>query len=368
MNKVPIYLFPRPQKNATPLRDFLPRLSLYSKSWQELSGTKDKVLVFVCGENRENLDEIHATDSIEVIHFIDLYNNLILFSLRSFFEIKRRKIKPILIAGDPIFGSIAAFTIRFFSRMVFPVQIQIHGDIYNHSAGIKSFLRSNFAKISIRWANSVRLVSKFQKDEVLKFANNNPDKFFVAPIPTEISTLVRTQFSSKIMRIAFIGRIHHERNYKLWARLAWVIASIDKNVEFEIIGDGPEFSDFKALLVDIPSVVIWTGRITNDEVLNHLSNIDVLISTAEKESYGLAIREAVLHGVQVIALRNMGSEAALDDFPNGVVLFSNVSEFGKLWLEVSSLKPNIEATYFARSKQEKLNKESVLRIAESWII
>jgi uncharacterized protein YqeY len=98
-----------------------------------------------------------------------------------------------------------------------------------------------------------------------------------------------------------------------------------------------------------------------------LAQSDILISFAEQEGYGLALREAVLSGVHVIAKQNSGTEEALKAFPGRIDLIESAQEALKL---IRSFKPkevNEDELSELKTIQEQMNAKVVEALVRSWI-
>jgi hypothetical protein len=92
-----------------------------------------------------------------------------------------------------------------------------------------------------------------------------------------------------------------------------------------------------------------------------------LISFAEQEGYGLALREAVLSGVHVIAKRNSGTEEALKAFPGRIDLIESAPEAHKL---IKSFKPReVDEGALSELKaiQGHMNTKIVEALVRSWV-
>ena len=59
---------------------------------------------------------------------------------------------------------------------------------------------------------------------------------------------------------------------------------------------------------------IFLGQLNQSEVWEQLTQLDVYLSLAPSESYGLGIREAIIAGVPVIAVQSNGALEAQSQF------------------------------------------------------
>lgn len=107
-----------------------------------------------------------------------------------------------------------------------------------------------------------------------------------------------------------VGRIVKEKNF---VTLAQVCARLSREFDFElwIVGDGNQRAELEAVLTEENcSCVKILGMQTNPH--KYLAKADCLISSSLNESYGLAIQEALILGVPVLATRCPAIEECLD--------------------------------------------------------
>ena len=117
---------------------------------------------------------------------------------------------------------------------------------------------------------------------------------------------------------------------------------------------------------ELPSAV-FTGPLTNQEVQKKWIDIGVLLSTASYESYGLAMREALLHGVPVVSKENAGATELEKRYPNLIKLYKTKDQAQK-YLKEFLERPldNKEFDSFRKdffTEQE----ESLIRLAKVWL-
>ncbi len=105
----------------------------------------------------------------------------------------------------------------------------------------------------------------------------------------------------------FVGRLSPEKKvHVLLQSFAQVLRDhADKNLELQIVGDGPERENLVNLSFDlgIASAVRWHGKIAHDELIHeHLYHMsDVFVTASRFETFGYTTLEAMAHGLPVIA-------------------------------------------------------------------
>jgi hypothetical protein len=101
-------------------------------------------------------------------------------------------------------------------------------------------------------------------------------------------------------------------------------------------------------------------------VLSSYSKFSLLLSCALSEGYGLALREAILSGVPVVAKENLGTQALREIFPGMVFLFDSTDEAVELILSKMGFPADPKLTKCYRDKQIELDKNSLTALVTSW--
>lgn len=126
----------------------------------------------------------------------------------------------------------------------------------------------------------------------------------------------------------YCGRLSREKGVSLlidaFARSLYAVP----DAQLRIVGDGPERPALERLVdsLDIDDNVTFTGMRPRDEVEEELSRAWSLVAPSLwAEPFGLAVLEAIVHGVPVIASAHGGPGELIEDrvsgllFPNGNV-------------------------------------------------
>lgn len=119
--------------------------------------------------------------------------------------------------------------------------------------------------------------------------------------------------------VGFVGRLEPEKGCRAFVRVAAKVAAAVPAARFVMIGEG---SERKALAADIRAAglsdrVRMTGEM--GEIEKAYPALDVLVSTSQRETFGLALLEAMAAGVAVAAFR-VGGVGELIDAGAGVTV------------------------------------------------
>jgi len=271
----------------------------------------------------------------------------------------------LLIAGDPRFGFIAAYILRFKFKTA-KIQIQIHGNAI-HILGNQmwpKWLQRSYVNFLVNNSDSIRMVSLHQKDTYEKLIGRLIPNVVIAPVPFQVSSRSR---GNSVESVGFVGRIHRERGIEKWVNVAAEVSRANPNIKFVVIGDGPWRQEFLNKLSVLPNGgVAFLGWLSKDELQMNWGHVGVLLSTAESESYGVTLREALCSGLQVVAYENPATIELKATVPNYIYVSQKTSDLARAVLsQVGSVIPAIDLVEIRELFQAQ-NLESTARIGQTW--
>jgi len=366
----PVMLLPNISKDAAEMGDLLARFNNYGLEVFRNSAGKTKYLNIVAAGFSGNFSKTNLI-KYPYLKINILPNNRLLFliKLRTMMFQSRKEIS-MLIAGDPWFGFLYCLIATFAIRI--PIQVSIHGEPYllkNYLQGVDSFLKHVWLKITLRLADSIRLVSEHQVASIIKVYQIDSSKISISPIPVKIPIGSRAAKENSRL-VAFVGRLHSERGIDLWISVISHLYAKRQDFSVVIVGDGPKRKSFyNQLNSSCPGIASnFLGKVSHDEVAKLWNGINVLLSTAQNESYGLTLREAQMSGTFVVAFENEGTKRNSRLFPKGIVLFTNAEQ------AVEAISNHLESHMPANSQleyqriQKAINMTSLNNLISSWRI
>ncbi len=365
----PIMVLAGIEKRSKSTVELLERLNVYGQAYQRARGTKDAKLVVFASYVRQSTASALQRD-FEYLEIYPIKSRLWglprqLHSLLGVTNMEKRQPR-LLIAGDPIIGFLIAYLAKLLSFNRHFLQVQFHGDIYEKPKkfGVKIYARWVLVRFQISVATSIRVVSRHQVTEISKLNSSKERNVVLAPIP-----ISREFYSARLDRernsVGFIGRFHVERGINLLQEIVSEASLSNPELRFQIIGDGPERINFENKLKQSIELkrVFMLGWQNHKNLIGELELMKILLSTASSEGYGLAIREAVLAGVQVIAKDSGGAREAQTDFPDSVFVYKDLEDA----LRLISERMAIDLPHSVVIETRKLQLESDLRGIESLV-
>lgn len=371
---MPVLLHPRLSKIASKPFDFFERMNLYASSISKQIKKPEFKLTLLVGLPSADLPP-NLTTTYPYLRVVRVSNptlNVHSFAERSLAFLAEHQIQPnILIAGDTSFGLLACLRARSLSTQQIPVQISIHGTFHGQASSFISFAKLHFLifilRYSLPYIQSIRVVSREVEQEMIHSFRIDTGKIFIAPIPFASYPKFHARDFQEF-NIGVIGRMHPERNLGEILEILEDAISIDLISRVFFLGSGPlekKVQKWKNRSAHWEKISL-EGSKTHAEVLERLPDVDILLSAAETEGYGLAIREALVAGAIVVARKNEGTKVILESFQSGIHLYETVLEAQDIIRNLLSGGISLSQCKRGRKIQEAIDREALERIRESW--
>ena len=288
-----------------------------------------------------------------------------------FININNLNVK-LLVAGDPWESFWSAYFLNKFLNKKIPIQIQVHGDIADprwRRINYRNRIRFSLAKLSLPKASSVRAVTKYQAENLVKAFGIKREKIVVVPVPINLVSKTVALKSDRPKTIGLIGRIHQDRGIWEFINLVRVLNSSSKDFKVVVIGDGPSKDKFLLKLESVipKNRIIYLGQLPESELRKAWKRIGVLVSMAPVESYGRVIRESLIAGVPVWATPSAGVKDLMDNCKKGEVKLLDLSKSdASLDKDFKFLlKTKVSSDFSKRFIKE--NNTYAAKLASSWI-
>jgi glycosyltransferase involved in cell wall biosynthesis len=278
----------------------------------------------------------------------------------------------LLVVGDPWESYWSAYFLNKFLNKKIPIQIQVHGDIADprwRRINYRNRIRFSLAKLALPKTSSVRAVTKYQAENLVKAFGINKEKIVVVPVPINLVSKTVALKSDRPKTIGLIGRIHQDRGIWDFINLIRILNSSSKDFKVVVIGDGPSKDKFLLKLSSVISKnrIIYLGQLPESELLKAWKRIGVLVSMAPVESYGRVMRESLMAGVPVWATASAGIKDLMGNCKKGEV---KLLDFSKSDATLDKdfktlLKTKLSSDFSKRFIKE--NNSYAAKLASSWI-
>lgn len=309
--------------------DAISRHDSYAREMKNHKKLKSHKLVVISNGDKVNIQP--STFDLKLVNVRPI--NFVHFAYQAAKEIKRSNLVPsILVVGDPWESYWAARLTRFLSGLNCPIQVQLHGDFGNpvwKALNSRNRLRSYALGYAIRNSESIRTVSEFQTALIVERFDIKRNNVFICPPLLNSSYLnpkkIPRRRENKEVTLAFIGRLHSERGTAHLRELVAKLKSEDFNFKLLVLGSGPEEEELKREISKLLSPLQneFYPFLQPRDMASFWAQTDLVLSLAPSESYGRAMREALLFGVPVLTVESSGVKELIQLVGNQSVLTVN---------------------------------------------
>ena len=346
------------------IQELLFRLNRYGEEW---SRSHSSSLVVFVPENEETKEMLRNFQASNMVVMLTGRNPLIntLFPSQAVKYVRSMDSRFTFVCGDLLLAPVTAFIIKCFFPFRVRSQISLHG---NPSSGWGfsplGIAKRMLVRFAMRNSESIRVVSTHIENYLCDVKGLPRDQIVIAPIPTVPPIHQRNAPSGP--RIGFVGRLHEERNTSEWSEIVEQLIDVDPHFSAIVIGGGNSLSSMKERLSSFSDEKVkFEGELNKQELEESWDQISILLSTAKQEGFGLAIREALIRGVFVIARRNAGTQFLFEKM-KGIYLYDSVGEAVELARELKDkkfLKSDLALNLDFLSLE---NEESLSALIASW--
>ena len=352
--------------------DVIERHSNYGKELEKQNKKIDyRLKVFTASTKKISTSKNNK--AFEILNISKPTFNSYMFAKKAHKFIKMNNLNvKLLVAGDPWESFWSAYFLSKFLNKKIPIQIQVHGDIADprwRRINLRNRFRYSLAKLSLSKASSVRAVTKYQAENLVKAFGIKRDRIVVVPVPITVVSKSEALQSERPKTIGLIGRIHQDRGIWDFINLIRILNSSSKDFKVVVIGDGPSKDKFLLKLSSVISKnrITYLGQLPKSELRKVWKKIGVLVSMAPVESYGRVIRESLIAGVPVWATESAGVKDLMDNCKKGEVKLLDLSKSDvSLDKEFNSLlKTKVSSDFSKRFIKE--NNTYAAKLAKSWI-
>jgi glycosyltransferase involved in cell wall biosynthesis len=329
--------------------------------------TQGKVALLVLTRSRAEL--VGPTERFSLVSYPSL--RAWVYGAFTFLRTHGPKVRTIVV-GDPWQTFWVSRLLKLGTGAASRVQVQFHGDFFNEgwaTMNLKNRLASATLSRVVDWSDSLRFVGVRQMSNALRWRPEIARKCFVSPVAPMLGEFNSSSFDRRShMTLAVIGRLHKDRGLDSILRLLSCLSTHGYEFRVIFIGDGPESQSLESSLQQLGVDFLMRGRLFDSEFDDAWEEIDVVISMAPVESFGLVPREALSRGKRVIGLSNSGLEELRQEIPKGVGLELLASDWN--CEDVDKALSNLEHHEPTPATGEKIRAQiyaSTEKLIESWV-
>jgi len=198
--------------------------------------------------------------------------------------------------------------IRLKEKLCVPLVFTIHSTEYDRSGGINPnqwFI--DIEREGMKSADQLIAVSEFTKKIMIEKYGIPSEKIKV--IHNAVNPLGK---GKKQKIVLFLGRLTIQKGPEFFLKTAKRVLELEKNVKFVVAGSGdmlPRLID-QAMDMKIGNKIIFTGKLTEDEVKHIYRIASVYVMPSVSEPFGITALEAISAGTPSIVSKASGVSEA----------------------------------------------------------
>lgn len=309
--------------------------SVHTVRWVNSLSKKFEIHLVYCRNHKPNIDNISSNVILHELKFNAPYGYYLnVIQLRNLYK----KIKPNII--NVHYASGYGTLVRI--AKIKPVLLSVWGsDVYDFPC--ESKLKKKILQKNVMYADEIASTSNVMAEELTKQVPMLKKSINITPFGIDIEKFKKNKQNNN-NNVFIIGNV---KTLKSVYGIEYGILAVKllknkllnegkkdlaQNMQFHIYGDGEEKEKLEELIKkeQLQDCVFLKGKIPNNEVPNVLNNIDVFCVTSNKESFGVALLEAMACEVPVVATNADGfSEVMIDGKTGYIVEKKNVEQIAE---------------------------------------
>ena len=169
-----------------------------------------------------------------------------------------------------------------------------------------------------------------------------------------------TNYKPKDFILISVGRIAPEKDLDYLIKRMPDIIKKHSNIKLLFIGDGPEIEKLKDLAISkkVENNVLFTGKVTWEDMPYYYALGNVLVSSSTYETQGLTVLEAMASSVIPVCIEDPAFKTMINDKINGLIFKTKeeyIEDILKLY-EDKNLRKELEKN--AKLRAEDFNAEN----------
>jgi glycosyltransferase involved in cell wall biosynthesis len=221
----------------------------------------------------------------------------------------------------------------------FVVTTHFHGEGHSVFRNSLFALFEPFGKTTLRKANNVVAVSRFEKHLLCERLGLDDGKIVVIPNGLDLSEFANLKRQNHGSRsVLYVGRLEF---YKGVHYLVEVLPKLSKDTVLEIVGKGPlrKLLEERAKQLGVSERVKFYQNLPRNELLQRYVNASVLVLLSRFEAYSIVVAEALAAGTPCV----VANTTALSEWINNKSCFGvdfpiNLDELAELVERVSNTR------------------------------
>lgn len=190
-----------------------------------------------------------------------------------------------------------------------PLVFTVHSTEYDRTANIypMDFI-VDIEKRGIHEADKIITVSEWMKKQLIERYGADEKKINVIYNGIDASKYFGLTKKDGNGTVLFLGRLTNQKGPYFFLHTAKKVLEKKKNVTFIVAGQGEKMPEMIKMAIDLKIInnFIFTGFLSEEEILRAYSMADVYVMPSVAEPFGITALEAAASGTPVIVSKNAG--------------------------------------------------------------
>jgi len=239
------------------------------------------------------------------------------------------------------------------------LEVQVHTDIFSkyfRNQSWATFLQYLSYQLAILLSNSVRVVSKRLRENILRRYKHKHGKVFLLPVALDPNIFknaepwpLRARYGKFQRVILCASRLTKEKNLELAVSTLAKVREKYPDTGLVIVGEGSERESLTSLVatLGLGDWVVFLPWLSSKELAGVYKVADVFLLTSNFEGYGLTLVEAAISGVPIVTT-DVGLVGSLVNKHNALI--AEVGDANKLAKHIMFLFQNPQAGLLMRDR------------------
>ncbi len=303
--------------------------SSHTQKWVD-SLLKDDFEIGIFSFNNCESNKYRNESNITILHKANSFSNMSFLSKISYFLLFPKLLVSILKFKPTVIHAHYASSYGFIGALTFfkPFIVSAWGsDVMEFPK--KNFLQKIMLKFVLWRADKICVTSTVLKEELEKYTSKQA---FIIPFGVNLNLFYSKRDHTKSKDFVFGCTKFLEKIYNIDRVVLAFNLLVNKypnlELKLKLVGSGSEKENIESLIkrYNLNSKIIMVGRVSHDQIPEHLNSLDVLINVSEIESFGVSVAEAMACKIPVIVSNASGFKDLIPNETVGLITKSTTVE------------------------------------------
>jgi glycosyltransferase involved in cell wall biosynthesis len=194
-----------------------------------------------------------------------------------------------------------------------PLILHVHTTELDRSCGGRNQRAFDIEKVCFDRCDKIIAVSNYTKNKIVEGYGIDPNKIEVVHNAIQFNGQRSVKEVKRRKVVLYFGRLSLHKGPDYFIKAAKKVLDYEPDTMFVVAGGGellPELINM-ACQIGISNKILFTGKITDEEVHKIYEAADVYVMPSVSEPFGITALEAASHGTPIIISKNSGAKEVI---------------------------------------------------------